>query len=472
MGVETDTQTHTHSVPLLLLPVCLLSDSLSLLALCFLIKLQWHIYCEIRSDAVCRNCICTPCFFVKQSTSQTLKLYRQRPNNCTSVDSQCQTHTLVNPVSFSGWNSNETAVFFCHSQSSRAGVNNRSLTHTCSLTLPLLWCSIFSDWWDHPTRGFPPLLHPFPFFCLHITANHVLPVCLGWTVQPPLSSFLFVHLFKHSFCIKHLWFHLHLLLPHHRDAGFYFHASISPVFPSFPLLSHANIYMLGWFAQFHLSHCKAFLPSERWRSCTCLQTHSSPMRRKSRWTGLQEKEQIKVTNRCGYIPNTRQDWLKCPYVVCVCVYVCEYKMSVRQHELRTVRITRSVSNEEAGEGKAGAVNTQGINKRKAMKKNKKQTDHMSCQSLSSSLTCPEVSASVVHICPLRCPWEGWWQTAGRSPRWRPGSASRPGPCRWASHSSPGTPRLSCHPQRWTCWRGWDWICFLEGEKKRGKKLQI
>lgn len=136
--------------------------------------------------------------------------------------------------------------------------------------------------------------------------------------------------------------------------------------------------------------------------------------------------------------------------------------------LRTVRIARSVSDEEAGEGKAGAANTQSINNREETNK----PDHTSRQTFSSSLTCPEVSASVVHICPLRCPWEGWWRTAGRSRRWRPGSASRPGPCRWASPSSPDTPPLSCHPQWWRCWSCWDWSCFLESEKNKGKNFRF
>lgn len=78
-------------------------------------------------------------------------------------------------------------------------------------------------------------------------------------------------------------------------------------------------------------------------------------------------------------------------------------------------------------------------------------------------TCPAVGASVDRICPWRCPWAGWWPTARRSPRWRPGSASRPGPCRWASHSSPGTPQSQTARTRW---RGSGWSRCLDGEEKR------
>lgn len=78
----------------------------------------------------------------------------------------------------------------------------------------------------------------------------------------------------------------------------------------------------------------------------------------------------------------------------------------------------------------------------------------------SPLTCPGVEASAGHICPWRCPWAGWWQTGGRTLRWRPGSASHPGPCRWASYSSPSTPR-SCLQKSL---RHWGRMSFLDEEQ--------
>lgn len=82
------------------------------------------------------------------------------------------------------------------------------------------------------------------------------------------------------------------------------------------------------------------------------------------------------------------------------------------------------------------------------------------------LTCPAVEASEGRICPWRCPWAGWWQIAGRNPRWRPGSASHLGPCRWASYLSPSI------PQSWLqrSLTGWGWKSFLDDGEEMDEDL--
>lgn len=110
----------------------------------------------------------------------------------------------------------------------------------------------------------------------------------------------------------------------------------------------------------------SFLPSKTWRSCTCLQTRSSPEQRRSGLTDLRGGERIGCVVWLINMSELHQ------YVIqwCVCVSVCWSALSRTVHlkytwccksdacvVSLTVGVTGSIGNEETGESKTGTGDT-------------------------------------------------------------------------------------------------------------------
>ncbi len=167
----------------------------------------------------------------------------------------------------------------------------------------------------------------------------------------------------------------------------------------------------------------------RWRSCTFLQTHSAPGRRRSGGKDLWKKQtkEVKDSRDTG---NNRMVVLGgfayillgslAPYAIrtqeraneALGIGIRLYHVIFIIYEILIIIDNRIENEEYFSPHKCSAI---------------------------FSYTCRAALICVGRICPWWCRGAEWWRWGGRSQWWRPGSASHLALCRWSSHSSEDYP---------------------------------